>query len=101
MCLAYVSTRRITVEPKPRQGHLTLSLRFAKKLIGAADRSPGGEVEQRLRQRAARAGEGFEDREVVGAVDRQQMARQLAFDPGLAVVDRLAAQFGQFGRAIG
>ena len=50
-----------------------------------------GHREQRLHQRALGVGESLEDGEMVGAVDRQQMAGQLALDPGLRVVDRLAA----------
>src|SRR5262249_6892138 len=56
---------------------------------------------QRLRQRAVGIGEAFQYREMVGAVDRQQLASQAAPDPRLGVIDRLPAQLGQLGAAVG
>jgi hypothetical protein len=37
----------------------------------------------------------------MSAVDRQQMAGETVFCPGLAIIDRLPAQFGQFPGAVG
>src|SRR5271166_6277519 len=67
----------------------------------AAARSAADYIEQRPRQRASRVSQGLKDREVISAVDRQQMAVETAFGPGLAIIDRLAAQFGQFAGAVG
>jgi hypothetical protein len=47
--------------------------------------------EQSLHQLAVGPGQGFEDREMVGPVNRQQMAPQSAFDPRLGVINRLTA----------
>jgi hypothetical protein len=48
-------------------------------------------VEQRPGQRAFRVSQGLEDREVISAVDRQQVPGETAFGPRLSVLGRLAA----------
>ena len=53
--------------------------------------SASDESEQSLHQFAVWLGKRFEDCEMVGPVDRQQMPRQSALDPRRRVVDRLAA----------
>ena len=65
----------------------------ARERAGCAGNGPSAsdQGEQSLHQLAVWLGQRFEDREMVGPVDRQQMPRQSALDPRLGVVDRLAA----------
>ena len=65
--------------------------RVAIAVVTANGPSSSDQGEQSLHQLAVWPGQRFEDREMVGPVDWQQIPRQPAPDPGLGVVNRLAA----------
>src|SRR5215472_8844120 len=48
-----------------------------------------------------RSRQRFQDREVVSMVYRQQASRKTPLGPRPGILDRLAAQFGQFAGAVG
>jgi hypothetical protein len=56
---------------------------------------------KRSRQNALRSRQRIQNREVVSAVDRQQVSRKTPLCPPPAILDRLTAQFRQFPGAIG